>query len=112
MVLAEDAQNLSNAFGNEDSALKKAGEAAGYGTKKEDRDIDKIIGNVIFQIFSFVGVIFLILMVYGGFLWMTAAGSEEKTTKAKKLLTAALVGIIIVVGAGAVSYFVINFLMK
>ena len=55
-----------------------------------------------------LGMIFLILMLYGGYLWMTAAGKEERVTKAKNLITAAIIGVIIVVSAYAISYFVIE----
>lgn len=39
---------------------------------------------------------------------MTAAGNEEQVGKAKKLLTAAIIGLIIVLSAYAISYFVIS----
>ena len=59
-------------------------------------------------VLSLLGVIFLVLMVYGGYLWMTAAGNEDKVTKAKNLMTAAIIGLIIVVGSYAISYFIIS----
>lgn len=65
--------------------------------------------SLIIQIaLSFLGVIFLILTIYGGFLWMTAGGDNGKVDEAKKMITAAIIGLIIIVSAYAVSYFVID----
>lgn len=65
-----------------------------------------IIGVIIGVILSFLGVIFLLLIIYGGFLWMTAAGNEEKVTKAKKIIQNSIVGLIIVIAAYAITVFV------
>lgn len=60
-------------------------------------------GQIIGIALSFVGVLFLILMIYAGLLWMTAIGNEEKIKKAKGLLMDAVVGIIIVFSAYAIT---------
>ncbi|MCX6796279.1 MAG: hypothetical protein NTW06_02150, partial [Candidatus Falkowbacteria bacterium] len=65
-----------------------------------------IIGLVIRTILSILGVFFIGLMIYGGYLWMTAMGKEQQVTKSKDLITAALIGLIIIVSAYAISYFV------
>ena len=61
------------------------------------------IGAVLGAILSFVGVIFLVLMIYGGILWMTTAGNEEQTGKAKKIIASAVIGLVIVASAYAVT---------
>ncbi len=65
-----------------------------------------ILGSVIGVVLSFVGVLFLILMIYGGLLWMTARGNEQQITKAKDLIIAAIIGIVIVMSAYAITAFV------
>jgi hypothetical protein len=98
-------KNLNNAFAPGDLLDDVAGQSgAGYNTRQ--RSIDPIIGNIIFIIISFLGVIFLLLMIYGGFMWMTAMGDEKKVTKAKDMLTAAVIGLIVVVGAYVITYFI------
>lgn len=98
------AGNLGDAFG--DILQEVAGEkGAGY---KADAEPESIIGSIIQVALSFLGVIFLILMIYGGFLWMTAKGNEEQVTKAKNLITAAIIGLIIVISAYAISYVLIK----
>jgi len=67
-----------------------------------------IISTIISAALSLLGVIFLILMLYAGYNWMMARGDEEKVNKAKDTLTRAIVGIIIVVGAYAISTFILS----
>ena len=61
------------------------------------------IGSIIGNILTFLGVIFLLLMIYGGVTWMTAAGDEKKVTKAKELITAAVIGLVVVLSAYALT---------
>ncbi len=81
--------------------------AAGYKTGPSAPTIDIIIGDIIFYVLSFVGVIFLILTIYAGFTWMTAGGNEEKIKKAKKLLTNSIIGLIIALGAAAITNYIL-----
>ncbi|MCU0679703.1 MAG: pilin [Planctomycetes bacterium] len=64
------------------------------------------LGRIIGYALSFVGVIFLVLMIYGGILWMTAQGNEEQTKKAKTLIVDAVIGLVIVMSAYAITAFV------
>lgn len=89
-----------------DNAVKVAKEG-GYDTT-DDVTAVSFIAKLINVILSVVGVLFLILMIYGGMLWMTAAGDEGKVTKAKNLITAAIIGVIITTSAYAISHFVIS----
>lgn len=86
--------------------LQKAGEQAFEPTTGED--LPQIIGRYIQIFLGFLGVIALVLVVYGGFLWMTAAGNEEQVTKAKDLLKNAIIGLIIITLAFAITNFVIT----
>ncbi len=66
------------------------------------------IGLIIGLVLSFVGVIFLLLMIYAGLTWMTAQGNQEQVNKAKDLMINAVVGLIIVLAAYAITAFVGN----
>lgn len=72
------------------------------------KSIDQIVQTVINVVLSFLGVGFLILMIYGGYVWMIARGNEQEVTKAKNIITSAIIGLIIVLSAYAISYFVIS----
>jgi len=63
-------------------------------------------GKFIQSALLLVGTVFLGLMVYGGFTWMTARGEEDKITKAKETVIAASIGIGIILAAYAVTAFI------
>ncbi len=58
-------------------------------------------------IFGIVGSLTLLMFVYGGFMFLISAGSSDKVSSAKKIITAAVVGLVIVFA----SYVIINFIL-
>ncbi len=62
-------------------------------------------GQLIGTVLSFVGVLFFVLMIYAGVLWMVSQGNEQQISKAKTLLRDAIIGIIIVLAAYALTSF-------
>ena len=105
------AANLEDAFMGGEAPLGTVGDESGYkgaGTDSANVSVESIISTIIQIALSFLGVIFLILMIYGGSIWMTAQGNEQDVEKAKNLITAAIIGLIIVLSAYAISYLVIN----
>jgi hypothetical protein len=78
---------------------------AGFDTTVEDPE--PIIGQVIKTIISFLGVIFFILIVYGGFMWMTARGNTDQIDKAKKIIMNSIVGLVLVLFAYAITWYII-----
>jgi len=71
-------------------------------------DLTTVIGNLINVVLGVLGIIFLVLVVYAGFLYLTDQGGGEKAKKAMKLLTTAVIGIVIIVAAYAISNYVIG----
>ncbi|MDO9399504.1 MAG: hypothetical protein Q7T79_02360 [bacterium] len=65
-----------------------------------------VVSIIIQAILGLLGIIFLILLLYSGFNWMTAAGDEEKVTKAKETITRAIIGLIIIVSSYLITIFV------
>lgn len=63
-------------------------------------------------LFQVVGLFFLVLTVYAGFLWMTAGGNEEQVGKSKALLRNAVIGFTIIILSYAITTFVGNALSK
>jgi hypothetical protein len=55
---------------------------------------------------GFTGTIFFILVVYAGLMWMTAVGNEENIKKAQSILKTAIIGLIIVLSAYAITKFI------
>ena len=66
------------------------------------------IGTIIKALFTLLGVIILIFVLYGGYLWLVSAGNEEMIKKSKGILTNSVIGLIIVLG----SFVIVDFLMK
>lgn len=95
----------SNGYFGLDETARNAGLSASQGY---ETNVSSIVGNVIGTGLSLVAVLFFILMVYGGFLWMTARGDEGQAGKAKGTITAAIIGIIIVLSAYAITRFVFD----
>lgn len=71
-----------------------------------------IVARIINAILGLLGTIFLVLIVYAGFLWMTAGGDEGKIEKAKGLIWNGVLGLIIILAAYAITWFVFEFVLK
>jgi len=67
-----------------------------------------IIGNIIKVVVSLLGLIAVVLIIIGGFQWMTSGGEEEKITKAKQLMINGIIGLVIIVLAYAIATFIID----
>ena len=107
LVLAADSPvPIGNRISGE---LANAGKTAGYteNTQPAKSFVATLVG-IINVLLTIVGVVFLLLIIYAGYLWMTAQGNEEQIKKAKKILTGALIGIIIILAARVVTEFVIT----
>lgn len=80
---------------------------AGYAPGKS---LGYFMAIVIQAFLGLLGIIFVILIIYAGYNWMTAAGEEQKVEKAQNTIRRAIIGLIIIVGAYAITYFVFNYL--
>lgn len=87
-------------------------EIIGQSTDLGRRDIGETIGSIINILLGLLGAISLAVIIYAGFMWMTAGGSEERVGKAKKTLWAAVVGLIIILSSYAFSQFVLSRLFQ
>ncbi len=85
--------------------LKEAGEKA-YGVSGKPPEPAIVVGNIVQEALLLVGVILFALFLYGGILWMTSGGNEERVTKAKGLIQNAFWGMVIVAGAYLISFFI------
>jgi len=63
------------------------------------------IGQLLNGLFALLGIIAVALIMYSGFVWMTARGNDAKVSKAKDNLTEALIGLIILIGSYALTTF-------
>lgn len=82
-----------------------------YGTNKPV-DIRITITKIISLVLGFIGIIFVGLAIFAGIQYMTSGGNEEKTKKAIELLTNAVIGLLIILMAWAITRFTIIQLSK
>ncbi|MFA6909052.1 MAG: hypothetical protein WC289_04165 [Patescibacteria group bacterium] len=80
------------------------GSTFGLGTS----DLQSTVTKIIQWVLGLLGLIAVIMILYGGFIWMTAGGNEERVETAKKIITAAVVGLVVVLLAWAIVIFVIR----
>ena len=105
-VISLFALSVMPAFAALDVGLQY-GTALGLGTK----DIREGIMSIIQFALGFLGIIAIVLMLYGGFVWLTSAGNEEKVGQAKKIIIAAIIGLAIIFVSYALATFVVNQLL-
>jgi len=66
------------------------------------------ISSVIRVALGFLGVIAVVIILLGGFKWMTSGGNDEKVKKAKALIFQGIIGLVIVLSSYAIASFVIT----
>ena len=112
-MLASAAANTANAA----SARPAMGRAIEFLGAIEDRvlgdgndsaEVQDIVANVVQIILSLTGLVFIVLIIYGGYMWGTARGNTDKVDTGRKLIFEAIIGVIIVFGAYILTAFVIQ----
>ncbi len=78
--------------------------AIGLGTQ----DVRTTVSNVIKAFMGLLGIVAVVIILLGGFKWMTAGGNEEKVAEAKKLIISGIIGLVIIMSAYAIAQFVVN----
>ena len=73
-----------------------------------DSDLPSTLARLIKSAMSFLGIVAVVIVLIGGFMWMTAAGNDDRVKKAKQILGAGVIGLIIIMAAYAIASFVLN----
>ncbi len=94
---------------NKDSGLDQSADTGGFTTGSDAATVDSIVGRIIAVVLSMLGVVFMGFVIYGGIVWMTADGNEEKVKTANKIVMNSLFGLIIILSAYVLSSFLIKF---
>jgi len=71
-------------------------------------DPREMAGSVINIFLGFLGVIAVLIILYGGFKWMTAGGNDDGIGEAKQMISAGVVGLVVILAAFGIAQFVIN----
>ena len=78
------------------------------GNDDPDAAAQTIVGKLINAFLSIFGILFMVLIIYGGYRWMMARGSEDEVKKARDILRGAVIGLVITLASYAIAYFVAN----
>ena len=76
---------------------------------KNPREIAAKVVNISL---GFLSIVAVFIILYGGYLWMTSQGEQDKVEKAKKVLTSAVIGLIIILSAWTIAWFVISKMLQ
>jgi len=74
-------------------------------------DVRITIARIIRVAMGLLGIVAVVIILIGGFTWMTAGGNDEKVGEAKKWIFAGIIGLAIILSAFAISTFVISSLI-
>lgn len=85
-------------------------EKAGFADATGGGGLGDVIANLIKTFLGVLAIIFIILIIVSGYNWMTAQGDETKVTKAKQTIQRAIIGLIIIVAAYSITWFVFKYL--
>ncbi len=91
--------------------VKAVGNSADVG-QAADASLPEVVGRLINVLLGFIGILLLVYILYAGFLYMTAGGDTEKVKKATTMIRNAIVGLLIIVAAFAISNFVLGSLIN
>ncbi len=86
--------------------LKNVGTAGGFAETTNENSLVTNLGLIVNVVLSLLGVLFIVLIVVSGFKWMTAGGNEDQIKSARKNITNAIIGLIIVVSSYAIWMFI------
>jgi hypothetical protein len=95
---------LADSEANVQDVAQAAGVAGGA-------DLIQIIGRIINIFLGFLGIVFLGLLLYAGYTWMTAGGDATKVETAKKTIRNAIIGLVLIASAWAITAFIFNSLV-
>ncbi len=95
---------------NQKNQMEKIGGSFGS-PSGNPTDPRQITVNVIKVFLSVMGIVFVILIIIAGFKWMLAGGSQDKISEAKSQIRSAIIGLVIIICAWSITYFVTSYLL-
>jgi uncharacterized membrane protein (DUF485 family) len=84
------------------------GQTFGVGDPSSVKDIRTIIIEIVNIALTMLGILFLVLIVFAGYQWMTSGGNEDSITKARKRMVNAIIGLVIVLASWTITNFIIR----
>ena len=86
--------------------LEKVGSTDGPYAAADENTLSSTIGKGVGAFLGLLGLVFIVLVLYGGYTYMNARGEEEKVKKGIATIRMAIIGLVIVLGAYAVWFYI------
>ena len=74
----------------------------------QSKDLKGSIADIINIILGFLGIVAVIIILAGGFKWMTAGGNEDKVSEARQMIIQGVIGLVVIFAAWAIASFVVS----
>ena len=100
------AENINETIGDQMDDLEQIGLPG-----EADNPLDWVV-FLVRAVLGFMGLVFLVLIIYAGIKWMTSGGNSPTIEDAKKIITNAVIGLAIVAFSFAITQFVFNVILK
>jgi len=71
-------------------------------------NLPETIGNIITVVLGFLGIIFIVIIIYAGFIWLLSNGDDGKIKKAKGMIINSIIAVVIIFLAYAITTFVFS----
>ncbi|MBU1203386.1 Ig-like domain-containing protein [Patescibacteria group bacterium] len=81
---------------------------ASSGVNLGTKDLKETIAGIVNIFLGFLGILTTLIILYGGFIWMTSQGNTEKIDRAKKIIINGVIGLVIVLSSYAIARFVLR----
>jgi len=97
---------------NAETATSALGMEFGTELGLGNQDIRVTVARIIKTVMGLLGIVAVVIVLVGGFKWMTAGGNEEQVGEAKKWLFSGVIGMAIIFSAWALTNFIVNSLVS
>ncbi len=77
-----------------------------------NRPLPTILGNIVGILVGYLGLFLIIAILYAGLLWMTSGGNEDKIARAKGIIGASIVGMLIILMSYSIAGFLVSSLSR
>lgn len=74
----------------------------------EDKEVDIFVTDILNWIIGAATLVCIVMLVYSGYMYMTAGGDEEKVRTAQKTITGSLIGLVV----SLLSLVLVNFVLE
>lgn len=85
-------------------------DAGNLGLPETENFVDVVVLGIVRWVLGLLGVAAVIMIIYGGYLWLTAGGEDKQVEDAKKTIRAAVIGLAIVLLSYSISILVVTVL--